>query len=95
MRLLEELFGMLKDMHNSYFAKFEEWSEICRIENEVVKLSNSTFLHSFKDVAYELTEFTGIPYAEYLNLAKQMLLEGKSKLDTMNYFDNLLFELLF
>lgn len=95
MSMLKKVFEITKDMHNSFLKKLELWCEIASIENDVRKLSNSTFLDAFKQVAHEISEITGIPYLTYLNKAKEMLCQGVGMQDTMYYFDSVWCDLKF
>ncbi len=95
MSKLNLVVEFIKDTHLTFCKKLESWVEILTVENEVMKLSNSTFLDAFKQVATELSEITGIPYLEYLNEAKKMLLQGGSIQDVMYHFDCIWFDLKF
>ena len=95
MNMLKKLFELTKDMHNFYLQKIDSWCEIVNIENDIRKLSNSTFLDALKQDAYELSEITGIPYVSYLNKAKDMLLQGVGMQDVMYHFDSILCDLKF
>lgn len=95
MKILKELCEFAKNMHNSFFQQIYSWSEVVSIENDVRKLSNSTFIDAFKPVAHEISEITGIPYLTYLNKAKEMLLQGVGMQDTMYYFDSIWCDLKF
>ena len=95
MKILKEVCEFVKYMHNSYLQKIDSWCEIANIENDVRKLSSRTFLDAFKPVAHEISEITGIPYLDYLNKAKEMLLQGVGIQDTMYYFDCIWCDLMF
>lgn len=92
---LKLVVELIKDMHSDWCRKLELWNETLATENEVMKLSNWAFLDAFKQVGTELSEITGIPYLEYLNKAKEMLLQGISKQDVMYHFDCIWYDLMF
>lgn len=93
--MLKEFIVFIKDIKKSFDQKIDLWSEIINIEYEVRKLSNHFFLDAFKQVAYELSEITGIPYLTYLKEAKKMLMQGVGMQDTMYHFDSIWFDLKF
>lgn len=95
MNKLKIAFELIKEIPKLYLQKIDSWCEIVNIENDIRKLSNSTFLDALKQDAYELSEITGIPYVSYLNKAKDMLLQGVGMQDVMYHFDSLWFELKF
>lgn len=86
---------LAKDMYHTCCKKLQSWTEILAVENEVMKLSNKTFLDAFKQVAHEISEITGIPYMTYLNKAKEMICQGVGMQDTMYYFDSVWYDLKF
>ena len=95
MNAFKHIVELTKDMYFTYCQKLNSWVEIVSVENEVRKLSNGIFVDAFKRGATELSEITGGTYLQYLNEAKEMLLQGISKQDVMYHFDCILFDLKF
>ena len=62
-------------------------------ECDLAAVSNWSFVRVLSPVANELAEMTVYGYAEYLDQARAMILEGKDIPDVLCYFDMMLYNL--
>ena len=62
-------------------------------ECSLAAVSNWSFVRVLSPVANELAEMTVYGYAEYLDQARAMILEGKDIPDVLCYFDMMLYNL--
>lgn len=103
-KCLRKLANRVKDITSSYIqtaAKemisvtnaFAESIEIMEHENALAVAGNYDVVFALRPVAKELSQLTGNTYVNYLDRAKEMLLEGKDIPEVLCYFDVMLHEL--
>lgn len=71
----------------------EDFANVAEAENRLAAVSSGAFLRVFTKDAKELSELTGNRYIDYLEQAREMLLEGQSESDVLFHFDCILFDL--
>lgn len=68
-------------------------SENLEAENSLAAVSNYDFVLVLRPVASELSAWTETPYADYMDQARRMILEGKEQADVLWHFDSMLRDL--
>lgn len=72
---------------------FDKQIEIMRHENALAVVGNYDVVFALRPVAKELSQLTGNTYVNYLDKAKEMLLEGNDIREVLYHFDIMLHEL--
>jgi glycerate-2-kinase len=68
-------------------------SEVAEAENALAAVSSYDLVHALRPVAQELSEWTGKRYVDYLDQAREMILDGKDQADVLWHFDSILRDL--
>lgn len=87
---------VIEDMKAAQFdfqKALEVLSENAEAENRLGAVAGWSFVRVFSHDAQRLSELTGNRYTDYLEQAREMLLEGKSKSDVLFHFDCMIFKL--
>ena len=64
-------------------------TEIAEAENALAAASSYDLVHALRPVVQELSEWTGKRCVDYLDQAKEMILEGKDQADVLWHFDSM------
>lgn len=88
MNIVKMIGGYIDDFR----IKLEIATETIEAENELASVSSFDFVFVFKSVAENLSRYTGKPYMDYLEEAKQMILSGTGLSDVLYHFDMLLYD---
>ena len=86
MNIVKKICGCIDDFR----IKLESVSETMEAENELAALASFDFLFCIKPVLKDLSKYTGKPYGDYLEEAKQMILSDTGLSDVLYHFDMLL-----
>lgn len=68
-------------------------TEIMEHENALAAAGNYDIVWALRPVARELSELTGDRYIDYLDQAREMLLQGKDRADVLYHFDMMLYDM--
>ena len=86
MNIVKKIRGYIDDLK----ITLETATELLEAENELCALVGSDFMYCIKPVLKDLSEYTGKPYGDYLEEAKQMILSDTGLSDVLYHFDMLL-----
>lgn len=83
---------MIRCCIDDFRIKLETMPETLEAENELNALVDCDFFFVLKPVLKDLSTYTGKPYMDYLEEAKEMILEGKEVADVFYHYDMLLYD---
>ena len=82
---------MIRGCIDDFRIKLETMPETLEAENELNALVDCDFFFVLKPVLKDLSAHTGKPYMDYLEDAKQMILNGTKLSDVLYHYDMLLY----
>lgn len=83
----------LKAAHFDFQNGLEAMAKNAEAENRLGAFAGWSFVRVFSYDAKRLSELTGKRYIDYLEQAREMLLEGQSKSDVLFHFDCMIFKM--
>jgi hypothetical protein len=83
----------IKSVDRMLMESLKTMSEVAEAENALAAVSSYDLVHALRPVAQELSEWTGKRYVDYLDQARNMILEGKDQDDVLWHFDSILRDL--
>lgn len=92
---LKELCKQIKYCFNQYEDQFYQYSELCRLFNEITNLSNYSVAraldYTIKEIAYASVEPNYEVRKRYLSEAIKDLLSGMDEVDVVLKYDDILY----